>query len=49
VYTLLVGKPEGRSPLEKAKHKWEDNTELNSKVIGCESVDWIHLTQDRDW
>jgi len=26
----------------------EDNIKTNSKVIGCEDVDWIYLAQDRD-
>jgi hypothetical protein len=49
VYILLVGKPEGRRLLGKARHRWRDNTEPDSRVIGCESVDWIRLTQDREW
>jgi hypothetical protein len=48
MYTLLVRKPEGRRPLRKARHRWEDNAELDPKVTGCESGDWINLTQDRD-
>jgi hypothetical protein len=24
-YRILVGKPEGKRPLGRSKHKWEDN------------------------
>ena len=25
VYTVLVGKPEGKRPLRRTMHRWEDN------------------------
>jgi hypothetical protein len=25
VYRVLVGKPEGKRPLERPRHRWEDN------------------------
>jgi hypothetical protein len=27
----------------------EDNIKTSNKEVGWESVDWIHLAQDRDW
>jgi hypothetical protein len=43
-YKILVGKPEGRRPLEKPVHKWEDiKTDL--KDIGYEGVEWIQVAQ----
>jgi hypothetical protein len=35
--------PEGRGPLGRPRHIWEDNAEMD---LG--DVDWIHLAQDRD-
>jgi hypothetical protein len=32
-YTILVGKPEGRRPVRRPGHRWED-TELNLRKIG---------------
>ena len=29
VYRVLVGKPEGKRPLTRAKRRWEDNTEMD--------------------
>jgi hypothetical protein len=26
-YNILVGRPEGRRPLGRPRHRWEDNTE----------------------
>jgi hypothetical protein len=33
-YGLLVGKPEGKRPLERPKHWWIDNIEMDLGVIG---------------
>jgi len=43
VYGVLVGKPEGKRPLERPKRRWEDFQE-----VGCGSMDWIELAQDRN-
>jgi hypothetical protein len=47
-YDILVGKPEGKRPLGRPRHRWEDNIRMNLREIGWEGVDWIHLAQDRD-
>jgi hypothetical protein len=49
VYKVLVGKPEGRRPLGRARHRWEDGVRMDLREIGLEGVDWIRLAQDRDW
>jgi hypothetical protein len=33
VYKILVGKPEGKRPLGRPRHKWEDNIKLDLKEI----------------
>jgi hypothetical protein len=48
-YKLVVGKPEGKSPLGRSKCRWEDNIKIYSSEIGWEDVDWIHVSRDRDW
>jgi hypothetical protein len=45
-YSILVGKPERKRPLVRARHRWEDNIRI--REIGWEGVDWIHLAQNRD-
>jgi hypothetical protein len=29
VYRVLVGKPEGKRPLGRPRHRWEDNIKMN--------------------
>jgi hypothetical protein len=48
VYKVLVGKPEGKRPLERPRHKWEDGIRMDLREIGWGSVEWIQLAQDRD-
>jgi hypothetical protein len=48
VYKVLVGKPEGKRPLERPRHRWEDGIRIDLREIGWGSVEWIHLAQDRD-
>jgi hypothetical protein len=48
VYRDLVGKPEGRRPLGRARRRWEDNIRMDLCEVGCGCVDWMELAQDRD-
>jgi hypothetical protein len=47
VYRVLVGKPEGKRPLGRPRHKWEDNIKMNLQEVGCGDTDWIDVAQDR--
>jgi hypothetical protein len=47
VYTLLIGKPEGRRPLGRPRRRWIDNIKMDLLEIGLSVVDWIGLAQDR--
>jgi hypothetical protein len=47
VYSLLVGKPEGKRPLGRSRRKWIDNIKMDLLEIGMNVVDWIGLAQDR--
>jgi hypothetical protein len=44
---LLVGRPEGRRPLGRPKHRWKDNIKMDIQEVGW-GMDWIELAQDRD-
>ena len=48
VHRVLVGKPEGKRPLGRPRHRWEDNIKMDLQVVGCGCMDWIELAQDRD-
>jgi hypothetical protein len=47
VYSLLVGKPEGKRPLGRQRRRWIDNINMDLLEIGVSVVDWIGLAQDR--
>jgi hypothetical protein len=47
-YRLLVGKPEGKSPLGRPKRRWVDSIKMDLLEIGWGGVEWIGLAQDRD-
>ena len=47
-YRVSVGKPEGRRPLGRSRHKWEDNIKMDFLEVGW-GVDWIDVAQDRGW
>jgi hypothetical protein len=48
MYPILVGKPEGKRPLGRARRRWVDNIKMDLREIGWDGVDWIDLAQDRD-
>ena len=48
VYRVLVGKPEGKSPMGIPRCRWVDNIRTELQMVGCGYMDWIGLAQDRD-
>ena len=47
VHGVLVGKPEGKRPLERPRLRWEDNIKVDLRKVGG-GGDWTDLAQDRD-
>jgi hypothetical protein len=47
-YRILVGKPEGKRPLGRPRHRWVDGIKMDLRNIECADMDWIDLSQDRD-
>ena len=47
LYRVLVGKPERKTPLWRPRHRLENNIKMYLQEMGCGSVDWIELAQDR--
>ena len=45
---LCREKPEGKRPLGRSSHRWENNIQMDLQDVGCGGVDWIELAQDRD-
>jgi len=48
IYRVMVGKPEGKRPLGKPRHRWQDNIKMDLKEMECGGMDWIELAQDMD-
>ena len=48
VYRVVVGKPEGKRPLGRARRRWEDNIKMDLQEVGWSCEDWMELAQDRD-
>jgi hypothetical protein len=47
-YRGLMGKPKGKRPLGRPRHRWEDNIRMDLQEVGCRGMDWNGLAQDRD-
>jgi hypothetical protein len=43
----LVGRSEGKRPLERPRHRWEDNIKMDLRERGIDGANWIQLAQDR--
>ena len=43
-------KPEGKRPLGRPRHRWEDNKpiKMDLREVGCNPREWIDLAEDRD-
>jgi hypothetical protein len=41
MYRVLVGKPEGKRPLERPRRRWEDEIKMDLREIGWGAVEWI--------
>jgi len=48
LYRVLVGKPEGKRQLGRARRRWVDNIRMDLQEVGCGYMGWIGLAQTRD-
>ena len=48
MHRVLLGKPEVKRPLERPRHRWEDNIKMDLQEVGGGHGDWMELAQDRD-
>jgi hypothetical protein len=45
---VLVGKPEGKSPLGRPRRRWKDNIKMDLQEVVEGRGDWMELAQNRD-
>ena len=48
VHRVLVRKHEGKRPLGRPRHRWDDNIKMDLQDVGGGCGDWMELFQDRD-
>jgi hypothetical protein len=46
VYKVLGGRPEGKRPLGRSRHGWEDNNNMDLRGTEIDAAYWIQLAQD---
>jgi len=39
MYRVLAGKPEGKRPLGRSRHRWKENMKIDLQEVGCEGMD----------
>jgi len=44
---FLMRKREGKRPLRRPRHRWENNFKMDLQEIGWGRQDWTDLAQDR--
>jgi hypothetical protein len=47
-YKILAGKPEGKRPLGRPRHRWVKKIKMDLRDIGRGGMDWIDVAQDRN-
>jgi hypothetical protein len=47
-FKILTGKPTGKRPLRRSRHRWED-IRMDLKEIRVNMRNWVDLAQDRDY
>jgi hypothetical protein len=48
VNKILVRKSEGKRPLERHRHRWEDIIKMVLKEVLYEGAEWIYLAKHKD-
>ena len=46
---ILTGKPTGKKPLGRPRHRCEDNIRMDLEEIGINAENWVASAQDRNY
>ena len=49
VFKILTGKPTGKRPLGRPRHRWIENIRMDLKEKGINTMNLVDSTQDRDY
>jgi hypothetical protein len=47
-YSIVMGKPECKTPLGRQRRRLVDNIKIDLREIGWDGMDWIDPARDRD-
>jgi hypothetical protein len=47
IYRVLVGRPEGKRPLGRPRHRRKGNIKVDLREIRIDGANWIRLVHDR--
>ena len=45
-FKILTGKPTGKRPLGRPRHRWEDNIRMDLEEICINAGNWVNSAQD---
>ena len=48
-FKILTGKPAGKRPLGRPRHRWEDNIRMDLEEIGINAGNWVDSAQYRNY
>ena len=48
-FKILTGKPRGKIPLGRPRHRFVDTIRIDLKEIGINMRNWVDPTHDRDY
>ena len=48
-FKILTGKPTGKRPLRRPRHRWEHNIRMDLKETGINAGNWVDSAQYRNY
>ena len=48
-FKTLTGKPTGKRPLGRPRHRWEDNIRMDHEEIGINVGNWVDSAQGKNY
>ena len=48
-FKIVSGKPTGKRPLGRSRHRWDDNIRMDLEEIGINTGNWVDSAQDRNY